>query len=170
MEERNKLSEPKAIDYEIDINTGCFNVTSHSKAGKGYPRMERNGKRVYLHRFIWERCFGEIPKGMCVCHKCDNPNCINPEHLWLGSRRENAISMIRTGRLKFVYEPKRQGRSLTDEEILLLRRKCHQIPELRPTVEELAKEFNTTKTRIINALGNHRWLVLTKRIICLYFL
>lgn len=52
----------------------------------------------YAHRFGWTLANGEIPPGMCVLHRCDNPPCVNPTHLFLGDRRDNAIDMIAKGR------------------------------------------------------------------------
>jgi hypothetical protein len=49
-------------------------------------------------RRAYEQAYGPIPKGMCVCHTCDEPHCINPEHLWLGTHADNIQDAIRKGR------------------------------------------------------------------------
>jgi len=55
---------------------------------------------ISAHRFSWTLHFGEIPHGMYICHSCDNPPCVNPKHLWVGTQKENIGDMIKKGRAK----------------------------------------------------------------------
>jgi hypothetical protein len=74
-------------------------VISPYKPGKrGYPRMRKNGKTVYCHRAAWEDKHGPIPGGLCVLHKCDNPRCVNVDHLFLGTRPDNSSDMVQKDR------------------------------------------------------------------------
>lgn len=80
-----------------DPSTGCWLWTGEVNA-KGYGRTWVNGKREKAHRVAWRETNGPIPEGMVLCHRCDRPSCVNPDHLFLGDMRVNAIDMVRKGR------------------------------------------------------------------------
>jgi hypothetical protein len=87
----------KKIEFSRDIN-GCFVITSHQSNGDGYCYMRDNHKQIRIHRHVYEECFGEIPEGLVVRHKCDVRNCINPEHMELGTPKDNTHDTISRGR------------------------------------------------------------------------
>ena len=60
---------------------------------------DETGKTVSTHRWIWEYTMGPIPKGKHICHTCDNPSCVRPEHLYVGTVQTNIEDKIRRGRL-----------------------------------------------------------------------
>lgn len=64
----------------------------------GYGVVSSGGRKYRAHRVVWTVCRGPIPPGMCVCHRCDNPNCINIDHLFLGTRKDNYDDMVAKGR------------------------------------------------------------------------
>lgn len=65
----------------------------------GYGRLYLNGKMVRAHRISYFLHKGDIKEKNIICHSCDNPKCVNPEHLWQGSSKDNVQDMIRKGRL-----------------------------------------------------------------------
>ena len=78
----------KLIEYEVNEN-GCWVCTSHSRDTSGYPMIRRNNQIWKGKRYIYTLFKGDIPKGLVIRHTCDNPNCINPDHLILGSQKDN---------------------------------------------------------------------------------
>jgi hypothetical protein len=75
----------------------CWNWKGHKKKGYGYFSLHQIAYRA--HRISYQIIYGEIPCGILVCHKCDNPSCVNPQHLFLGTSKENTRDMISKGRL-----------------------------------------------------------------------
>ena len=76
---------------------GCWTwLASRSRAGYGYFRV--NGRTRNAHRVAYELANGEIPDGMVVRHDCDNPACVNPSHLRLGTMKDNTADMMSRGR------------------------------------------------------------------------
>lgn len=77
--------------------TGVLHTSTKYPAGHHGMTMYK-GKSISTHRAMWIAVHGSIPEGKHVCHTCDVPACINPEHLWIGTHRENMADMNRKGR------------------------------------------------------------------------
>lgn len=113
----------------IDEKTGCWNWTGFCDEKRPYPGnrygqvtlwnpITKKSSSKSVHRAMWIALHGAPPKDICVCHTCDNPKCCNPDHLWLGTRRENTLDMVKKNRhhLKKLTHCKR-GHKLYGENI-----------------------------------------------------
>jgi hypothetical protein len=83
---------------KVDKTGDCW-IWKGTKTRAGYGVKIINHKAYYVHRLMWGSLNGEIPNGMEICHRCDNPPCIRPEHLFLGSQADNTRDAIKKGRL-----------------------------------------------------------------------
>lgn len=82
------------------ITSPCLTFTGAKLPKGGHGQIWENGKPVLTHRVAFEYKYGSIPEGMVVMHLCDNPACCNPDHLTLGTPKDNAHDAILKGRLK----------------------------------------------------------------------
>lgn len=78
-------------------------------------------KQYRAHRFSWLLHFGHIPNGQCVLHRCDNPKCVRPDHLFLGSRADNNLDRDNKGRSGIVFGQKNGMAKLTAAQVLGIR-------------------------------------------------
>jgi HNH endonuclease len=134
----------------------CWIWTDRMAAG-GYGSFSFHGKQWRTHRFSWTMHFGEIPQGLKVCHRCDNPLCIRPDHLFVGTQRENVEDAFRKGRLK-PYR-RRVGvnhhmAKLTAEDVVAMR-------ELRNATgvsyQRIARRFKVSTMTAYRAVVGQAW-------------
>ena len=98
-----KKIESKRVPCQYPELGDCEVCISHPRS-HGYPRLGRNGKVYRMSRYVWEQKFRPIPEGMLVLHKCDNHACINPDHLFLGTQKDNMQDMVKKGRDRSGYK------------------------------------------------------------------
>lgn len=111
----------------------------------GYGTLKVNGKARKAHRHAWILTHGEIPKGMSVCHTCDNPNCINPAHLFLGTAFDNMQDMAKKGRAAG-FKRKGENHPLAkykDSKVRkILSQWIRRSPGVKANTMELSKKYN----------------------------
>jgi hypothetical protein len=83
----------KKIKYYIN-EKGCHICTSHASTGSGYPTFKREGEQHSIHRYLYEQKYGYLPSGVVLRHSCDNPLCINVDHLTPGNHQDNVNDQV----------------------------------------------------------------------------
>jgi len=105
------------------------------------------------HRYAYEYYKGPIPKGSFVCHTCDVPNCVNPEHLFVGSLQDNNQDRHKKGRTSFGRDRKHTWLSFTIAE--QIRETYKKNPNL--TYKQLGILFNTSAPQVYRVIQNKIW-------------
>ena len=130
---------------------GCWIWTAALKDSR-YGAFCLNGRIHRAHRASWLVHYGDIPAGMCVCHKCDTPLCVNPEHLFVGTASDNMRDAIKKGRLK------RRGddsprRILSEADVKRIRK----LRRAGRSGKNLAKEYGVCQSTIASANTGRNW-------------
>lgn len=119
--------------------------------GGGYGKLWLPGNKMCsAHRFSYELHVGPIPKGMCVCHTCDNPKCANPAHLWLGTHADNAADRKRKGRNGNQQGENQANAKLTDADV-------REIRQLPGTSREVAERFGVEASTVRRVRRGISW-------------
>lgn len=86
------------FNAKVDRSKDCW-IWMAAKCSKQYGQLRVAGKNVAAHRLAWELANGQAPPAdKQVCHHCDNPSCVRPDHRFLGTNQENADDMVAKGR------------------------------------------------------------------------
>lgn len=135
--------------------TRCWEWTG-SLTHNGYGRFSLTHlKGCRAHRFAWEITFGEFRNNLFVLHHCDNPQCCNPSHLFLGTQQVNMEDKGAKGRT--AAGEKQGSRKLTDEQVAEIRRRYGFWGKGGETSSALAKEFGINQAQISSIVGGKAW-------------
>ena len=134
---------------------GCWIWTSYVNKD-GYGMLSYSGKTERSHRFVWMMEYGEIPAGMCICHKCDNPACVNPDHLFLGTQRQNIVDMCSKERQRGSGKGERHHMSkLTREQVLEIR-ELYESGQY--TIRKLADVYPVGRSMVWYIVSGKNWI------------
>lgn len=120
---RPKTGATQRFWDRVDTGDGCWEWRG-AKNRLGYGMLsgpEFKGGVVRAHRFAYALLIGPIPKGMVICHRCDNPSCCNPDHLFAGSQSDNIHDMWRKGRNRTPYGERASAAVLTEAQVREIR-------------------------------------------------
>lgn len=155
---RRKWTLAEAVDFFTDKSKkdGCWVWTGHLSE-TGYGKIRYNGVQWKAHRASYVAFVGEIPEGLFVCHACDNPKCVRPDHLWLGTAKDNVRDMLDKGRGQKagrVYQQHGNAK-LTREEAEEIR--SAYTSRKRSTARELSEKYGVTLYNIYHIWHGKTW-------------
>jgi hypothetical protein len=157
-----KSVKERLVSKSVVADSGCWEWQG-GRFNTGYGAISDKGRTRYAHRVSYAEFNGEISDGMLVCHRCDNPICVNPKHLFLGTPADNMADKAAKGRSM------RGARSstvkLTEPEVRCIKAFLRRNPPVRGShggpCTFLARWFGVSQTAIslIHAGRNWAWLV-----------
>lgn len=141
----------------VDSESECWNWTGSKRGGYGRlvigSRTSGTRKSVSAHRLSHELFIGQIPEGLEVCHRCDNRACVNPDHLFAGTKQENMDDREAKGRNNPPRGEKNGSSKLTEKDVISMRR-------LRASgwiYSEIARRFGVCKKTAMQACKGEIW-------------
>jgi len=152
----------------VNETGSCWLWTGAVRQKSGYGVFSFTAReQIYAHRFAWEITRGPIPDGLIVCHHCDVRNCVNPEHLFIGTHKDNTQDAARKGRMSHgdahwtrrnpsaVLRGSRVGLAkLTEDQVCEIRRAC---TGRRGEQTEFARRFGVQPAVIGKILRREIW-------------
>lgn len=138
---------------KVEKTDGCWLWTAKSKDKDGYGLFHAPRRMVRAHRLSWELAAGESPGKALVCHRCDNPACVRPDHLFLGTARDNFRDCLAKGR----YSPKGTGNAaakLSEEDVSKVR---NLYATGQWSQQAIADIFGVTQTTVSTIVLGKRW-------------
>lgn len=135
------------------LDSGCLEWAGYSPGG--YGRIRWKGARVAVHRAVYEMNFGPLGD-LCVCHKCDNPKCVNPDHLFAGTRADNNADKTIKGR-----QAKGPSHGVRGERSHLAKLTSKQVAEIRNLrglpQHRIASAYGISQPQVSGILNNRSW-------------
>lgn len=110
---------------KVDKSGECWLWTAGKKSENGYGHVKVCRRTLRTHRASWMMAYGEIPEGKLVCHKCDTPSCVRPDHLFLGTSNDNSADKVAKGR-----QPKGESHPARMRPERMARGECHGVSKL----------------------------------------
>lgn len=149
---KEKLSTEQRFWNKVVVdNTGCW-LYFGGDDGKGYGDFWADGYGIGAHRYSWILHNGDIPIGLFVCHKCDVPRCVNPDHLFLGTSEENTADRHNKRR---DAKGSKSGQAKLTEEIV---RQIRELREQGVQAKQLAEQFQIDRHTVSRITRRRSWI------------
>jgi hypothetical protein len=138
---------------KVDKSADCWLWTG--ALTKGYGQLTHEKRHLYAHRFSWEIHNGHVPDGAVVCHRCDTPTCVRPDHLFLGTTRDNVMDCLDKGRanrrgLRGAENPAVKAKAIDARAVVFLFNAGWRVRELAPL-------FSVSKSTISIIVRGQHW-------------
>jgi hypothetical protein len=155
----------KSFWSKVNKTEGCW-IWTAGKNHDGYGYFRHNNSHSRAHRVSYQLHFGDIPRGLFICHKCDNRSCVNPSHLFVGTAKENSVDMKEKGRScagekspsrRFPenYQGEKSGmHKLKLDEVMYIKSSYGKNGH---TQTSLAKQFGVTQSAVWCVLRGKTW-------------
>lgn len=143
----------KRIGNSIDLEGECWRWTK-TICKSGYGQISYRSSREYAHRVSYIVHKGEIPDGLHVCHTCDNKWCVNPDHLWVGTQKDNAQDMVMKNRKITVFGEENGKSKLTKNDVLEIRKSYKKGIKGYP---QIAKQFSISTSTVQAIIERRTW-------------
>lgn len=140
-------------------NTGCW-IWDGASWGNGahYGVCWDGHKHVPAHRFAWTCARGAIPAGLSVLHRCDNPACVNPDHLFVGTQKDNVADMLRKGRGNRPKGERHHQAKLSAAEVRTIYAQMH---DSNACATWTAQEFGVARSTVWKIATGRLWVSVT---------
>jgi hypothetical protein len=162
-----RTTEASFWSHVTKIPEGCWIWTGRSRDNHGYGQFVHQGQHWKAHRLSWTFTNGPIEKGLCVCHRCDTPECVRPDHLFLGTHRENMSDMRDKGRWTNhykgqwgAYAPRGErhwSTKLTEADIVTIRQRY----AAGESLTTLSQAYKMTRTNASHIVRRKTWTHVT---------
>lgn len=149
-----EVTKRSRFEKKVERTEGCWEWRGYRAGGYGVLRSgSRPGRLELAHRLAWEFANGSIPEGLVVCHRCDNPGCVRPDHLFVGSLADNVHDMDAKARRGRYRGGEHHNAHFTDDDIRSIRSRV----AAGETAVAIGREYGVSKVAIGHIVHRRNW-------------